>query len=177
MTRIFAAVLVAAVTLFATPALAQSSPASSGASASYFKKQTPLRYHMVELPFSTTANLVAQVAGVVPPGGAILKDVILLQAAAGVGGTSWVATPKTNGVSFMTTPGGFTVAAGANKATNAAGSPFGAMANPTGGTRPVLDLTKVSLSGGESITVDITLTGTYSTAVTGSVLLVFEPKR
>jgi hypothetical protein len=177
MKKLFTAALGAAcLALFALAPVAAEAQ-STGATAGYFKKQSPLRYHFQEFQFSTTANLTAQVAGVVPPGGAILKDVVLLQAAAGVGGTSWTATPKKNGTALVSTPGGFTLAAGANKATNTALSPFGAMTNPSGGTRPVLDLAQVSTSGGESITVDVTLTGVYSTAVTGSVLLVFEPKR
>jgi hypothetical protein len=136
--------------------------------------RSPLRYVNLVYNFSTTANITAQVLGVCPPGGGVVKDVVLGQAAAGVGGTSWTATPKKNGTALVSTPGGFTLAAGANKATNVANTPA-AFTNPSGGTRPILDAAQVKCAGGELVTTDITLSGTYSTAVTGSVVVRIEP--
>ena len=138
--------------------------------------KSPLRYIRQVFPFSTTASLTAQVMGMVPAGGAKLKEVNLLQAAAGVGGTSWKATPKVNGTALCSTDGVIALSDGANKAVNTGnvGGPP-SIAKPAGATRPVIKVDgTASAAGGAAVTVDITLTGVYSTAVTGAVELLWE---
>ena len=105
----------------------------------YAAAVNPQRYHAVRYTFSgSTASISGAPVGVLPQANMRLVDVQISQASAGVGGTSWTATPKRNGTALVSTPGGFTLAAGATKATNVSGSPFGAIALPTGGTRPVI---------------------------------------
>jgi hypothetical protein len=158
-------------------ALALSLPAASfaGSTSQYFHPKSPLRYHVMRLPFSTTANIVASVVGVVPPGGATLKAVVVSQVAAG-DGTSWIAVPKIGTDELTTADGGFTAAAGANKSTTNLTNPMGSLTAPTGATRPTITAANAIQSGGQSVTVDVTLTGVYNTAVTGVVTLYWEPK-
>jgi hypothetical protein len=130
--------ILAILALVAAPALAQVSPKVVPAD-SVFGVKSPLKYHVIRCPIAvTTANITGQLCGALPPGGAALKDVVIVQSAAGVGGTSWVATPKRATVALTSTNGGFTLAAGASKAINTAKSPMGAMAAVTGGTRAVI---------------------------------------
>jgi hypothetical protein len=110
---------------------------SAGQSSSFAYK-TPLRYHVCTYTFSTTADVVAANVCTLPPGGAILRDAVIYQVGAGVGGTSWVAGPKRATLALTSTNGGFTLAAGANRVTNVNGSRMGTLSNPTGGTRPVI---------------------------------------
>jgi hypothetical protein len=167
-------VLLAIAALAAVLVLSTGIASAVGATASGMHAKSALRYHVQSYTFSTTAAITNATIGVCPPGGAVLRDVVLGQNAVGVGGTSWTATPKKNGTALVSTPGGFTLAAGTNKATNVARAPV-VLANPTGGTRPVLDAAQVKCTGGEVISNDITLTGTYTGAVTGSVQLFLEP--
>lgn len=154
-TAALGAVLVA-LCLFAAPARA------AGPSANVFPAKSPLRYVKISCPFAaTTSNITAQLCGALPPGGAILRDVVVIQNAAGAGGTSWVAAPKRATVALTSTNGGWTRAAGASKAINTAASPMGAMAAVTGGTRPVI-----------SGNVAATGTATFSTAVATNTLTV-----
>jgi hypothetical protein len=137
--------------------------------------KTPLRYVPLRLLFSTTANITASAIGACPPGGAKVKDIVLSQAAAGAGGTSWSAIVKKNGTTISTAEGVIALSDGANKAVNTAAAPI-AIAKPTGATRPALKTDgTASCVGGDSFTVDITLTGVYGTAVTGSVTANLEP--
>ena len=156
--------------------LAFAVPAAAGPTSNYIgTPRSPLRYVTQTYAFTTTATITDASVSVCPPGGATLRDVILVQHIAGVGGTSWTATPLIVNVSTMTTPGGFTLAAGADKSTNVAARPI-TLTNPTGGTRPVLDPTKVTCTGGDVISMTITLSGSYSTAVQGMVVLLWDPK-
>lgn len=148
---------------------------AAGGTAAQMPRKTPLRYTVQSYVFSTTANITGAGVGVCPPGGAILKDVIVAQNVAGVGGTSWVAQPRKNGTALASTPGGWTLAAATNKSTNVATSGLVTLGLAAGGTRPVLDATAVKCAGGEVISVDVTLTGTYGTAVQGVVQLFWEP--
>lgn len=169
----FVIAALAALSLLVQPAVAIP-PSSTGY---YTHPKSPLRYVIQTFTFSTTANISASQVGVVPPSGATLVDIVVAQSAAGVGGTSWVATPKINGVALDTTDGGFTLAAGANKSTNTVLSKMGALTNPAGGTRPVIKTDgTATATGGQLITMDVTLTGTYTGAVTGTVTLYFLPK-
>jgi hypothetical protein len=173
MKRILGIALGAALAL---AALAPVSTSAIGPGPAMFPPKSPLRYVTHPITFSTTANLTAQVVGMCPIGGGIVKDVILVQAAAGVGGTSWTATPKKNGTAIDTTDGVIALTDGANKSVNTGNAPI-ALAKPTGATRPALKTDgTASCVGGDVFTIDITLSGTYSTAVTGAVYLLIEPK-
>lgn len=152
----------------------------SGQTAAGYDPRSPLRYVKQLFRFSTTSNLTAQVMGMVPAGGAVLKDVVLSQVVAGTGGTSWKATPKVNGVALCTTDGVIALTDGANASVNQGhpnrgGPPM--LTKPAGATRPVIkrDATP-SPWGGEAVTIDITLTGVYSGAVSGMVELAWEPR-
>jgi hypothetical protein len=158
-----AALLVACLVL-AAPARA------GGPSAAVFPPKSPLRYHVLRYSFSTTTNITDAIVGALPPGGAVLKDVVITQFAAGTGGTSWVVTPKRAAASLCSTDGGFTLAAGASKVTNSAKSPMGAFTNPTGGTRPVIsgDVAAsgtATIASGLTATEKITIQGVDFTAV------------
>lgn len=133
-----------------------------------------MRQQVFTYTFSTTSSISGALVGVLPQQGMILKDVVVAQAGAGVGGTSWTATPKRDGTALVSTPGGFTLAAGASKATNTAGSPLGALSLPSGGTRPVIapfgaasqTITVGTLSAGNAVTIDgVTFTARASGAV------------
>jgi hypothetical protein len=150
--------------------------AHAGATSQYMAPKSPLRYHVMRYTFSITANVTAAVVGVIPPGGATLKCIVVSQAAAGEGGTSWVAIPKIGSTQLTDADGGFTLAATANKATSSNPCPMGVLTLPTGGTRPVITAAQAYQSGGQIVTVDVTLTGSYSTAVTGSITLYYEPR-
>lgn len=162
--------------LFALAALLlATSTLAAGPTPSEMHPKSPLRYVAHPVTFSTTANVTAQVIGACPVGGGVVKDVVLVQAAAGVGGTSWTAVPKKNGTAIASTDGVIALADGANKSVNTAAAPI-ALAKPAGATRPVLKTDgTATCSGGDVLTVDITLTGSYSTAVTGAVYLLIEP--
>lgn len=146
-----------------------------GSTSQFMHPKSPLRYHCIRFQFSTTATLTASVMGALPAA-AKIKDIVVTQAAAGVGGTSFAVTVKKNGTSVCSTDAVIALADGANKNVNLAASPMGAIAKPTGATRPVLDATKASCSQGDVFTADITLTGSYSTAVTGAVCVYLEPR-
>lgn len=152
------------------------SAAQAGASSQYMHAKSPLRYHAMRYVFSTTSSITGAVVGVIPPGGATLKCVVVSQSAAGEGGTSWVAIPKIGTTQLTDADGGFTLAAGANKVTSSAACKMGELTNPTGGTRPVITTAQAYQSGGQIVTIDVTLTGSYSTAVSGSVTLYYEPR-
>lgn len=131
--RILSAALILAALVFTAP------PArAGGGAASLLPAKSPLRYLVIRCQFSTTASTTGTLCGTLPPGGAILRDVVITQNAAGVGGTSWIITPKRNAVALTSTNGGFTLAAGASKSTNVNAAPMGTLTNPTGGTRPVI---------------------------------------
>jgi hypothetical protein len=80
-----------------------------------------------------------------------------------VAGHHWTATPKKNGTALVSTAGGFTLAASTNKTANTAKAPI-VLTLPTGGTRAVIDAAQAKCSGGDVITTDVTLTGTYASA-------------
>jgi hypothetical protein len=138
--------------------------------------KSPLRYIKQILLVTTTANVTGAPVGVVPPGGAKLKDVTIAQAAAGVGGTSWKATPKVAGTALLSTDPVLALSDGANKSVNVGntGGPP-AIAKPAGATRGVIKVDgTAAAAGGAVVTVDIVLTGTYSTAVACIVELLWE---
>lgn len=135
---------------------------AAGTTSQFFHSKSPLRYFPCTYTFSTTASVTAAQVCVLPPGGAILRDVVVYQNAAGTGGTSWTAAPKRATVALTSTNGGFTLAAGASKVTNAALSKMGALTNPTGGTRPVL-------SGDVAATGTVTITAGISAGQTVTV--------
>jgi hypothetical protein len=114
------------------PAIALAAPTNAPSA------KSPGRYFAVTCTFSTTANISGQFCGVLPQAGMVLKDVYVAQNTVGVGGTSWVATPKRAGVALVSTAGGWTLAAGSGLVTNTAASPLKALAAPTGATRPVI---------------------------------------
>jgi hypothetical protein len=150
----------------------------AGPFSALFGGKSPNRYLRQTYQVSTTANVTAAPVGIVPPGGAKLKDVVIAQAAAGVGGTSWKATPKVNGTALCSTDPVLSLSDGANKSVNAGnvGGPV-AIAKPAGATRPVIKVDgTASAAGGAAVTVDITLTGVYSTAVACVVELYWEAK-
>lgn len=171
MKRYLAAALGAALLLALAP-----SSAVAGTTSQYMQPKSPLRYHVQTYTFSTTTNITGATVGVVPPGGHVLRCVVLSQNVAGVAGTSWVAIPKIGTDELTTTDGGFTLAAGAGKTTSNADCKMGALANPTGGTVPTITTANATQTGGQLVTMDITLTGSYSGAVSGSVQLFWEPK-
>lgn len=171
MKRFLSAVLGAALLLALVPATAV-----AGSTSQYFHAKSPLRYHVQTYTFSTTATITDATVGVVPPGGATLRCVVLSQNAAGVGGTSWVAVPKIGTDELTTTDGGFTLAGGAGLTTGNANCPAGAITNPTGGTAPTITVANATQTGGQLVKMTITLTGTYGTAVSGSVQLFWEPR-
>lgn len=157
MKKMLSLAVAAALLLSAMPAAAV-----GPVSASYMHPKSPLRYKVLGGTFSATADVTATLLGVCPPGGAKVKDVVISQAAAGVAGLSWTITPKKSGTSIVTTAGGFTLAAGANKVTNLTNRPV-TLSLPTGGTRPILDATKVACAGGEAFSFDVDLVGVYAT--------------
>lgn len=142
-------------------ALCLGTVASAQVSGGPFDTKSPLRYHVLRYTFSTTANIVGATVGTLPPGGAVLRDVVITQIGAGVGGTSWTATPKRATLALSSTDGGFTLAAGALKTTNTAASPMGSLTNPTGGTRPVVK-GHVAATGTVTITAGITAAQTVT---------------
>lgn len=160
--------ILAALVLFPTPAPA-------GVTSQYMHAKSPLRYQVQRYTFSTTSDITAAVVGVVPPGGGTLKAVVLTQTTAGEGGTSWVAVPKIGTDELTTTDGGFTIGAGACTTTNLT-NPMGALATVAGCTRPTITAANATQSGGQVVTVTITLTGTYTSAVAGVVELYWEPR-
>lgn len=142
-----------------TPAISPGSPAH------YVPMSSPL--------FLTAANGVT--ARFVYPfaGGARLVDMLVHQADAGVGGTSYTVDVKNvAGTSLLATLPVSTLASGASKGTDAKGD----VALPSGWTRPVLktDAT-VTVAKGDRLNVSTVETGTYSTHATVVVVLVFEP--
>jgi len=162
-----ALLLLAAITLAA--------PASAGTTSQYFNPKSPLRYNVCSYTFSTTATITDAIVCVLPPGGAILKDVVLAQNAAG-DGTSWAVTAKRGTAALLSTGGGFTSAAGTLKTTNAAASPMGALTNPTGGTQPVVQgdvhasgtvTIADALAAGEIVTIDGVAFTTVASGATG----------
>ncbi len=131
------------------------------------------RHQVFTYSFSTTSNISGALVGVLPQSGMVLRDVIVVQSDAGVGGTSWVATPKRATVALDSTDGGFTLAAGALKATNTAASPLEVLPLPSGGTRPAIKgnlaatqtITVGTLSAGNAVTIDgVTFTARTSGA-------------
>lgn len=166
MTNLFAALL----------SLALAGPAFAGVSSSYLHVKSPLRYQVQRYSFSITASVTGAVVGVVPPGGAVLKDVVVTQVTAGEGGTSWVAIPKIGTDQLTTTDGGFTLAAGDGLVTNVSGSKMATLTAPAGATRPTITAANATQSGGQVVLIDVTLTGVYTTAVVGIVELYWEPK-
>jgi hypothetical protein len=143
-------------------ALASVALAAGAGTSKNFDARSPLRYDVVPYAVSGTASVTAYPLGTCPPGGAILRDIIVSQTTAGVAGHHWVATPKKNGTALVTTSPGFTLAAGAAKTTNVLVRPV-LLTNPTGGTRPVLDAAQVTCAEGDVFTTDVTLTGVYAT--------------
>lgn len=120
------------IRLLAALAICSVAPAPAHAAA-------PSKFQMFEYQFdNATSSITGAPLGVLARSGMRLVDVQLSQASAGAGGTSWTATPKRNGTALTSTNGGFTLAAGAGKSSNVAGSPMGSLTNPTGGTRPVI---------------------------------------
>lgn len=99
-------------------------------------------------------------------------DVVAVQTQAGVGGTSFTYDIQKNGVSILSTLGGFTLAGGANIATDAKGE----LSVPVGVTRPVLkkDAT-IFLKKGDNLTIVHTVTGTYTTAAQVAITAVIDP--
>ena len=105
--------------LIAVPARA------AGPSANLFPAKSPLRYHTLRYNFSTTSSITAGVLGALPPGGCVIKDIVVTQSTAGSGGTSWAADVKRNEISVASTNGAFTQAAADGKVTNVLASPMG----------------------------------------------------
>lgn len=125
--------------------------------------KSPIRYRVISYPFSTTASLAGVAIAQLQPG-MVLKDVVLVQNAAGVGGTNWTATPKKTAIAMVSTAGGWTLAAGASKVTNAAGSPIQTLGAGTGATRPVI---KGNVAATQTVTVGTPAAG--DTLVIGGV--------
>jgi hypothetical protein len=127
-------------------------------------KRSTSRYMIMNYTFSaTTSDITDALVGVLPPG-MILRDVVVAQASAGTGGTSWVAIPKKAGNALTSTNGGFTQAAGSSKVTNTAASPLRALSLPSGGTRPVIQKT-ANASG--TVTVQAALSNNETTTICG----------
>jgi hypothetical protein len=150
--------------LLAALAFALAAPALAGSTSSYMGTKSPLRFHVLQGSFSGTSDTTGLVVGECPPGGATLRDIILVQTGAGVAGHHWQAIPKKNGTASLDAAlgaPGFTVAAGASKVTNVGSRPV-AFTLPTGGTRPVIDVSTATCSGGELYTLDIDIVGTYA---------------
>lgn len=101
-----------------------------------------------------------------------IVDVVAGQSQAGVGGTSYTYDIQKNGVSILSTLGGFTLAGGASIATDAKGE----LTAPTGATRPVLKKdSTILIKKGDIFTVVFTVTGTYTTAAQLTLTLVVDP--
>jgi hypothetical protein len=108
-------------------------------------------------------------------GSATLVDVIVYQASAGVGGTSFTVDIKNAaGTSLFTTLPVITLASGADKLADAKAE----LALPSGWTRQVLktDAT-VTLTKGQRFTISTVETGTYSTHAQIVFSFIFEPKQ
>jgi len=103
-----------------------------------------------------------------------LVDVLMVQNAAGAGGTNWALQIKKNntGGNILSTAGLITLASGANIKVDAAGK----LALPAGATRPVLTATRADrrFKKGDRATFDVTLTGVYTTGPTISLYFVFQ---
>jgi hypothetical protein len=113
--------------------------ASLALAAPQLPSKSTTRYYFLRYKVAApTSNVSGDLVGLLPAPGLVLKDVMVAQTAAGTTGTSWTATPKRNGVAMVSTPGGWTLAAGTGKVTNVLYAPMGQLGVATGGTRPVI---------------------------------------
>ena len=171
---------IVSLALGAALALALSvSPARADVTNQRFDQRSPLRFIPMAATVGATSTTTGIVVGVVSGPGAIV-DIQLGQAATGTGGTNWTATVKKNGTSVCTTDGVLALASGANKSVNSSTDPdlgwTAALALPTGATRPILKVDGTQLvAKGDLITVDITNSGAYSPAFSGTVKVVINP--
>lgn len=174
MKRFTSIILVAALALFAAPAFADGT--NQG-----FDPRSPLKYVTCAVNVGATASATGVVLCGVQAAGRIV-DVQLYQAAVGVGGTSWSVALNKNGSAVTTTAGVLALASGTYKFVQTAASPdiangLAAVALPSGATRPILSATAatVTVARGDVLTVDVTNSGTYSTAFSGQVRVLIDP--
>lgn len=174
MKRFTSIILAAALALFAAPALADGTNQS-------FDPRSPLKYITCSVNVGATASATGIVlCGVQAPGRIV--DIQLYQAAAGVGGTSWSVALLKNVTTVTTTAGVLALAGGVNTFVQTAASPdiangLSAVALPSGATRPVLSTTAatVTVARGDVLTINVTNSGTYSTAFSGQVRVLIDP--
>lgn len=145
-----------------------------------FDQRSPLKYVTCAVNVGATASATGVVlCGVQAPGKIV--DLQLYQAAVGVGGTSWSVALVKNATTVTSTAGVLALAGGVNTFVQTAASPdvaaFGSVALPTGATRPILSTTAatVAVARGDVLTINVTNSGTYSTAFTGQVRVLIDP--
>jgi len=146
-----------------------------------------VRYVYLEMTFQQTAAVTAWGVGCWPVSQAVrtqsgvastalqtlgkVVDVIIYQAAVGVGGTSVTCNILKNGTTIFTTNGVIALASGV-----AAIDAKGELAVPTGATRPVLKTDSTVLcKKGDVFALTTTVTGTYTTAPNLGIIVVVDP--
>lgn len=156
------------------PALAAAQGVDRGiVTTSKISTEAPARYVFVQIPGAALTAANSIVSAVYVPWAGRVVDIIVYQAGAGVGGTSYTVDLKTvGGTSLLSTLAVVTLASGVGAVTDARGL----VALPAGWTRPVVKTTSDAVvTRGQRLNIHTVETGTYGTHANVMVTVVIDP--